>query len=83
MRFPFRSARLTKNVVSGSEAQNRPEPYQHAVQGLMKLRRVCVHAQVEDVLGKLSLCPSDLRGQGFANVANRVRMVTMSSTSVS
>ena len=40
------------SITDYSDCQQRPEPYEHAVQGLMKLRRVCVHSHLEDVLRK-------------------------------
>ena len=40
------------SITDYSDCQQRPEPYEHAVQGLMKLRRVCLHSHLEEVLRK-------------------------------
>lgn len=50
------------SITDHSGCQRRPEPYQRAIQALLRLRRVCIHSQLDDVLGKAMMSATNLAG---------------------
>jgi hypothetical protein len=48
------------SVADHPDSQHGPAPYQRAIQALLRLRRVCLHSHLDDVLDKATLSATSL-----------------------